>query len=461
MKAPEKNGDGLTLVQIKYWNMKKIAIIVDNPLRDLPACVLMAGALAEKGFQAFLISFDNAPQSAFWHEPDYILVNYARVTNEKFLLRLYQSGVAVGILDTEGGVFMRLEKEGGVPNFVKTYSKNPAVNAGIQDYFVWGEEICDFLRSSHYFPSECLRLTGTPRSDILHPSLRVDNPNHDKVILINTSFTLANPKFRSAEAEAEDLVKKFGYSHELVYPTLEAQKILLQKFIQITRDLTRSFPNERFVLRPHPFENHELYRKGLEGISQVEVRGDSTIDEWLSKSKALLHFECSTALEAALMNVPAFSLKESANLRPIEVIAKITHYCENFNDLCAKLHSVLGGTYVKPEALRIEHQKMIQNVYYRFDGQSHLRIANLVQKSILQNQKSKTRAPLLYWKFFYITKNILKRILGRPLIRKEKSFSRDQVQQLLANFKSVKSPTWNDLQCSQVSNSVFISKPQK
>src|SRR5262245_63028545 len=80
----------------------RVALIVDNPLRDLDGLVLLAYQLAQRGHTAFLVPMYDQVYDVFRLRPDVVLVNYVRANNRD-LVRLYRRrGMRVGVLDTEG-----------------------------------------------------------------------------------------------------------------------------------------------------------------------------------------------------------------------------------------------------------------------------------------------------------------------------------------------------------------------
>ena len=80
----------------------KVAIIVDNPFRDLNGCVLLATKLASSGHYVYLVDMYNQLFNAPSILPDVIIVNYVRSNNIEYI-RYYKSlGINVIVLDTEG-----------------------------------------------------------------------------------------------------------------------------------------------------------------------------------------------------------------------------------------------------------------------------------------------------------------------------------------------------------------------
>lgn len=434
----------------------QIQIIIDNPLRDLPAGVLLAAHLAAKDCSAILTPFDNAPAETFRLKPHYLLANYARKTNELYLKRLISAKIPMGVLDTEGGVFIKLEEEGGKPNFIKTLTQDKNVIKKIQDYFVWGNFIYHFMQD--YWPEakQAIRLFGTPRTDALHPKWAPPARKKD-LILINTSFTLVNTKFRSTEAELEDNIKRFGYSREAVMAAYEDQKKVTADFIEAVKYLIQQLPNETFVLRPHPFERHDMYLESFKDFKNITVNGEYTIDYWLGRAKALFHFECSTALEAALVSVPAFSMRAAAQHRPIEVISLLTDYCDSHEELLHKMKLVLANQYSNKPEFQVNVDKVIKDIYYLFDGNASQRISDHLSEKIKNLNPPRSLTAFL-WQYFYQARNFTKKLMGKEIVRASKKFTMDQVIDSLKRFQNSEAKVSSDLGARVDGDSIVIEK---
>ena len=89
--------------------MSRIAIIVDNPTRDLSGAVLLGRELALRGEEVFLTSMNLRHREIPALAPDHLVVNYLRPTNDAFVEQLMHAGVRVTVLDTEGAVFQEPE----------------------------------------------------------------------------------------------------------------------------------------------------------------------------------------------------------------------------------------------------------------------------------------------------------------------------------------------------------------
>ena len=79
--------------------MKRICLIIDNPLRDFDGIVLIAAYLMMKNFEVFIVPMNAQNSDALSLNPDVVLVNYIRKNNLE-ILNLYKNrGIKVAIFN--------------------------------------------------------------------------------------------------------------------------------------------------------------------------------------------------------------------------------------------------------------------------------------------------------------------------------------------------------------------------
>ena len=82
--------------------MKRVGIIIDNPLRDLEGLVLLAARLAMKDVEVYLIGMYEQDFDVIANNIDLVIFNYLRKNNMERFKRFKKKGIRVGVLDTEG-----------------------------------------------------------------------------------------------------------------------------------------------------------------------------------------------------------------------------------------------------------------------------------------------------------------------------------------------------------------------
>jgi hypothetical protein len=74
--------------------------------------------------------------------------------------------------------------------------------------------------------------------------------------------------------------------------------------LPIVPAVSKAFPDHTIIVRPHPAELHETWVNAAEGLSNVKVVFEGTVSPWLLAADAVLHWGCTTGLEAFLMGKP-------------------------------------------------------------------------------------------------------------------------------------------------------------
>jgi len=101
------------------------------------------------------------------------------------------------------------------------------------------------------------------------------------------------------------------------------------------------------VVRPHPTENHEVYRKIADQCSRVHVTNEGNVVPWLMATKAVIHNGCTTGVEAYITRTPAISYRASINETYDNgfycLPNMMSHQCFTFDELCDLLRKVLRG----------------------------------------------------------------------------------------------------------------------
>ena len=118
-------------------------------------------------------------------------------------------------------------------------------------------------------------------------------------------------------------------------------------------ELERSFPDHTIVVRPHPTENHDVYREIAARCQRVRVTNEGNVVPWLLCAKALVHNGCTTGVEAFVMRIPAVSFRASVNELYDSGFYRLpnalSHQCFTFEALRETLRQILEGTLGAPD----------------------------------------------------------------------------------------------------------------
>src|SRR5690606_6089812 len=84
---------------------------------------------------------------------------------------------------------------------------------------------------------------------------------------------------------------------------------MFKRMLELPGFLARAFPDARIVVRPHPAENHGAWQQAATGHANVKVIYRGSVLPWIAASACVVHSNCTTGLEAFLLDVPAIALR--------------------------------------------------------------------------------------------------------------------------------------------------------
>jgi hypothetical protein len=186
-------------------------------------------------------------------------------------------------------------------------------------------------------------------------------------ILINTSFSTANPyagedrirEFFSNEETYSDEVKK-----RLIFK-IDFLKEVLNEYLDAIETLSNLDKTRSFVIRPHPSESKKLYEDRFRKIENVYVDNSGNVVSWIHACKGVIHYDCTTGMEASLAKKPVISYLPKYNEKvvawlPIALSCRTT----NQKDLAEKVNSILTDDFKFdiPNDIMHDWQGIIHNV---------------------------------------------------------------------------------------------------
>jgi surface carbohydrate biosynthesis protein len=307
-----------------------IGIVVDHPSRDLPGLCILASEFIKKKIKVALIPSYKI-EHALLENPGVfktIIFNFYRLENYKTILYAKSKNIKVAVLDQESVI-------GWDGLGLANYFKKPILKKNIRfiDYYFFSSKLImkKTLKNINSRPSNCI-VSGYQRLDIVKK--KITNVKEKNFILICTNLPLANPKFATKKNIINDTIKYghqnfnyFQFENSLINLTKELPKIL------------NNFKQTNFIIRPHPFENEKFW-KFLEKYKNCKVTNQFNSFEWISKCKALLHMDCTTSIEATLLNKPAISLfytQSHINKNASRLAHECSYLCKSFQEVKNKI----------------------------------------------------------------------------------------------------------------------------
>jgi len=335
-----------------------LVIPVENQVRELDPKLLLACIAARRGFPSIIgprreveIRIDLFPWSMYLSKS---------MTIRSLLMFYMTRKLDHGIVTWDEEALVHLPAD---TYFSRRLS--PRAIRYVSHLFAWGEDNAELWR--HYPalpPGVPIHVTGNPRSDLLRPEMRrfyqdeveALRKTHGDFILVNTNFNHVNAfypglnLFKPTKRRGER--PKFGrgargMSRGYAEGLRDHKQAIFEHFQRLIPALERAFPEHTIVVRPHPTERQEVYRRIAAQCSRVRVSNEGNVVPWLLAAKALVHNGCTTGVEAYVLRVPAVSYRATVNdtydYGFYRLPNLVSHQCFTFEELRATLGRILSG----------------------------------------------------------------------------------------------------------------------
>lgn len=335
-----------------------LLIPVENQVRELDPKLLLACVAAERGFSSVIgsrremeFNIDAFPRSIY-------LSKSMTIRSLLFFRVAKRFDIEIVTWDEEALVHLPSE------TYFSRRLDSRAITY-VSHLFAWGENNAELWRQYPHLPDGVpIHVVGNPRSDMLRPELqpfyqkevKEFRARYGDFILVNTNFNHVNAfgpdmnLFKPTENSGQKA--KFGraargMSREYAEGLRDHKQAVFQDFQRIIPQLEKAFPENAIVIRPHPTENHEVYRKIADGCQRVHVTNEGNVVPWLMATKAVIHNGCTTGVEAYVTGTPAISYRASIDETYDNGFYRLpnlmSHQCFNFEQLRDLLQKILKG----------------------------------------------------------------------------------------------------------------------
>jgi surface carbohydrate biosynthesis protein len=221
-------------------------------------------------------------------------------------------------------------EEGLIYSSVDEYGRRRLDQASfdsLRHFFSWGaHHTRDLVQVLGCDPTKIIDV-GNPRFDLHRPELRgIFQPKVDAIrrrygryILVTTKFS----KYNSISDDFEDKVAAARRAGRVVTPQHETEmrglrefhRAGFERFAELVHKLSENHPQHQIIIRPHPSENHDRWKARVSGLPNVNVIFKGNVIEWILASDIAVHNNCTTGVEAYLLDKPTISFRPAVDDR--------------------------------------------------------------------------------------------------------------------------------------------------
>lgn len=290
---------------------KTLFLPIEIIARELDSKLLIAHKALEKGYSVVVGTKGAVKKIARSYGSGIYFYKDHSPLSSLLLQELHAAGLKIAVLDEEGLVYHTSSL------YTKRIDDN--VFQTSQAIFAWGQKQYDILTKTSPGHEKKIHIVGNPRFDILHSKysnfLRDQSKHHlsfpeEGYVLINSMFTTGNwnPLLYGTPSYVEHMrdrgFMKTDDDFRFFTKESECAANLFDAYVSLLKKLSRSFPDTRFVMRPHPDENQERWHKLFASNSNVIVENSGSAIYWILGAKVLIYTGCTTGIEAWAMNKP-------------------------------------------------------------------------------------------------------------------------------------------------------------
>jgi surface carbohydrate biosynthesis protein len=285
-----------------------LLIPVENQVREMEAKLLIAVLAARRGYRSIVGWKGFLDQRIGRYPPSIYFAKSIAPANTKMLRIKRELGHFVMAWDEEAVVHYPADI------YHRRRVGEEALRL-IDCYVAWGEDNRELMESHPDFRPEICRVLGNPRADLLRSELREFSrgradelrERHGDFILVNTNFGSVNGYTDTLnlmrEVEGEWVPGRGSHRMPIDYARglFDFRSRVLEGFRGLIPEMAARFPDRKIILRPHPSEDHEDWRRRLASLPNVEVLAEGNVVPWLMACDTLVHNGCTTAVEGFLL----------------------------------------------------------------------------------------------------------------------------------------------------------------
>ncbi len=348
----------------------RIFLPIEIKVREFDAKLLFALFAAERGWECVLGGQMELIERMPRFDPGLYIDKSTAISKREWFKRCRALGHHLAAWDEEGLIYLNDE--------IYHATRMDPEAFGLTDlFFAWGDHQTRTALSAYGDAADRIRPVGNPRMDLLRPEFRgfcddrVDalRRAHGRMLLINANFALAN--YARGQEAAERVFDPYplGRRRDLVAGWRNFQEAGLRGFMEAAETLHEHFPDHTIVIRPSPSESADPWRQRFEGRARFVVSKIGNVVEWIRAADAVVHWNCTTAVEAYLLGIPAVAYR-CATSEVYETPLAIACSREAFtpDDLCEHVHRAVERNAEAEALVRARAEPLLRQHLASFEG---------------------------------------------------------------------------------------------
>jgi surface carbohydrate biosynthesis protein len=215
--------------------------------------------------------------------------------------QMKKQDINICLLDEEGGIFPGSAEPEWRERLLARFDLSKLDDN--DRIFSWGNWQADAYANKK--PDAPIAITGSPSFDVLQRKYGKSLENFDRLqtkglknyVLINTRFSSSNG-LRPMKWVLSNQGPNTSLAGEVLADEIINDGTMQYHMTALVKKLSYQLPEENFIIRPHPAEDSNFYQDIFQYTKNVHVLSDGDVSSWIRRAKALIHFGCTTAIQA-------------------------------------------------------------------------------------------------------------------------------------------------------------------
>ena len=283
---------------------------VENQVRELDAKLLLGCVAAERGVPAFVGCHARIGERMHAFPRSVYVAKAVSPGSMKLFRIIRQLGHGLAAWDEEALVYSTHQ------SYLRRKVSQESLGTPAA-LFAWGEDNAEIWRGAPGYRGQPLHVTGNPRGDLLREDMRALHEaaaaalraQYGEFVLINSNFGGLNLYFAELSRPRLERMNGAAVPEEKIGTWDDPGMIrfrwrLFEEFQHMLGAIARRMPERRFIFRPHPSENPDVWRKIAAELPNVDIVGEGGIVPWLLAASVVVQNGCTTGLESFLLGRP-------------------------------------------------------------------------------------------------------------------------------------------------------------
>ena len=367
---------------------RRIMMLVAYKSRDLEGHSLVAYHLEKRyGHEVRLTNIYDVERKIMEYAPDLLVLDHLMWENKARQAETAKRyGARVAVLPTEG-LFQDTESAARMAGRVPEHTQ------WCDLYLAWGDYVRNAVLERKLMTPDQIHTTGCSRFDLYsEPYLALIQSKEELAAKLGIAdpdapliLWCTNTTYRTQDRERffERYVGRAEFTREEVYAMLEDEQTQYREHSRVVLELAQRNPGWNFVIKVHPAEPVADYLPLTEQASNIRIAFDAPIRDFLYHCDVSLQRGCTTATECWMLGKPVIELQVGSFLRAArEEFVSGNHVASSVDEAERAIGAYLDGMPI-PDDQQRARDAFIADFYYRIDGKSSERCAELLHELIV------------------------------------------------------------------------------